>query len=482
MADTRTSQQFRKSSTKIKTKTQTLEEEYIHNLQQQAYFLELELKLIKDKEREQKNMFPSDGLENGPLSENIIQLKGKYKKLQLDLEKNIATLSEENKGLAVTFLTMQKTLEKVSQERTGSEKKYGEYLNYSRGELERMKKILNSETAAKDDLLKKIAEVSKEKELNTNWANELRLKFNKQELTIAKTQQKIAEIKEFTNSIVDEKNRKIAELQQDTSKIDAEIKGNKTLTNILKEIEETIKAIDELSIERDNLMNKVRSLEFSKDLIDKNCSQLNSEKRQLTAQLNELKSEMQKDRAYQETLVNKRLKDLDSKAIKNSLRDLETSRKEASFQHDQFKQKSIENIMLIEEKNKLFEEFKRENDSYNDQHKEFARMLEHVKGLSAEMQSAEFAFNQLNEKFVQMGKERAKINEEHRKVFRENSELKSQVLYLSKRLEMNDQLKNLNIEDLKSLNRSNLQVNDALEVLMTKWDTIQAFQKSQVFK
>lgn len=482
MADTRTSQQFRKSASKPKTKAQSLEEEYIHNLQQQAYFLELELKLLRDKEREQKNMFPSDGLENGPLSENIIQLKAKYKKLQQDLEKNIGTLSEENKGLAVTYLTMQKLLEKVSQERASSEKKYSEFLNFSRGELERMKKILSSETAAKDELLKKIAEVSKEKELNTNWANDLRLKFSKQELQISKTQQKIAEIEEFKNQIVEEKNRKIAELQADTSRIDGQIKGNKTLTNILKEIEETVKLIDELSIERDNLMNKVRGLEFSKDLIDKSCSQLNSEKRQLTSQLNELKSEMQKDRAYQETLVTKRLKDLDSKAIKNSLRDLETSRKEASFQHDQFKQKSIENVMLIEERNKLAEEFKKESDSFQEQQNEYSRLLEHIKGLTSEMQSAQFAFGQLNDKFSQMNKERIKINEENRKVFKENSELKSQVLYLTKRLEMNDQLKNLNIEDLKSLNRSNLQVNDALEVLMTKWDTIQAFQKSQVFK
>ncbi|OMJ73774.1 hypothetical protein SteCoe_27485 [Stentor coeruleus] len=90
MADTRSSFNFRKSATKLqKPKAQNLEEEYIHNLQQQAYFLELELKLLKDKEREQKNMFPSDGLENGPLSENIIALKAKYKKLQQDLEKNI---------------------------------------------------------------------------------------------------------------------------------------------------------------------------------------------------------------------------------------------------------------------------------------------------------------------------------------------------------------------------------------------------------
>jgi hypothetical protein len=479
MADTRS---LRKSQSKPKGKTQTLEEEYIHNLQQQAYFLELELKLLKDKEREQKSMFPSDGLENGPLSENIIQLKGKYKQLQIDLEKSISTLSEENKSFAVTFLTMQKSLEKVSQERAASEKKFSEFLNYSRGELDRMKKVLNSETSAKDDLLKRITEVCKEKDLSQNWANDLRLKFNKQDLTINKTQQKIAEIEEFKNQIVEEKNRKIAELQADTSKLEAEIKGNKTLTNVLKEIEETVKIIDELSIERDNLTNKVRSLEFSKDLIDKTCAQLNSEKRQLTSQLNELKSEMQKDKAYQETLVAKRLKDLDSKAIKNSVRDLETARKEAAFQQDQFKQKSIENVVLIEERNKLADLFKKESDGFNEQETEFLKLSEHVKGLTAEMQSASFAYGQLNEKFSMMGKERFKVNDEFRKVFKENSELKSQVMYLSKRLEMNDQLKHLNIEDLKTLNRSNLQVNDALEVLMEKWENIQAFQKSQVFK
>ena len=55
-------------------------------------------------------------------------------------------------------------------------------------------------------------------------------------------------------------------------------------------------------------------------------------------------------------------------------------------------------------------------------------------------------------------------------------------MYLSKRLELNDQMKNLNIEDLKTLSRSNLQVNDTVEVLMNKWESIQAFQKSQNFR
>ena len=78
-------------------------------------------------------------------------------------------------------------------------------------------------------------------------------------------------------------------------------------------------------------------------------------------------------------------------------------------------------------------------------------------------------------------KERGKITEENRKIFKENADFRSQIIYLNKRLEMNDQLKHLNIEDLKTLNRTNLQVNDTLEVLMNKWESIQAFQKSQNF-
>lgn len=482
MADTRSSQNFRKSASKLKSKTpaQTLEEEYIHNLQQQAYFLELELKLLKDKEREQKNMFPMDGMENNPLSDNIVALKSKYKKLQADLQKNINTLSEENKELAVTYLSFQKVLEKVSSDRAQSEKKYIDYVNYSRGEIDRLKKILNNEIQSKEDLGKKINEVSREKELGTTWAQELKIKFSKQELNINKTQQKIQEIEDYKNRIVEEKNRKIQELQNQADKLNTDIQSNKTLSTLLKQIDETTKAIDDLSIERDKFTNKVRSLEFAKDLVDKSCSQLNLEKRQLASQLNELKSEIQKDKAYQESLVTKRLKDLDSKPIKNSLRDLEVARKELSFQLDQLKQKSVENIALIEEKNKLDEEFNKETKIINDLDKEHHRLIDYVKELTEEMHNASYTFSQLSEKYLSMSKEKEKITEESRKVFQENSALKAQVMYLNKTLELNDQLKNLNLEDLKSLNRSNLQVNDTLEALMNKWESIQAFQKSQI--
>ena len=97
------------------------------------------------------------------------------------------------------------------------------------------------------------------------------------------------------------------------------------------------------------------------------------------------------------------------------------------------------------------------------------------------MQNATYFLGQLTERNEQMAKEREKITEEGRKIFKENADLRAQVMYLSKRLELNDQLKNLNIEDLKTLSRSNVQVNDTVEALMNKWDSIQAFQKSQIF-
>jgi hypothetical protein len=86
-----------------------IEEEYISNLQKQIYYLELEMKLMKDKEIETKNKVGGyeilfrDGV---PLNEHFLALKTKYtnekevfeKHLQ-DLSTEIQRISNENKNL-----------------------------------------------------------------------------------------------------------------------------------------------------------------------------------------------------------------------------------------------------------------------------------------------------------------------------------------------------------------------------------------------
>jgi hypothetical protein len=57
-----------------------IEEEYISNLQQQIYYYELEIKMLKEKEKQHGGAL--DCNDSGPLTENIFHLRNKYSQTQ----------------------------------------------------------------------------------------------------------------------------------------------------------------------------------------------------------------------------------------------------------------------------------------------------------------------------------------------------------------------------------------------------------------
>ena len=63
-------------SGKPKAAKGNVEEEFIGNLQQQIYFLELEIKMLKEKEKQHGGLMNDS--ESGPLTENIFHLRNKY--------------------------------------------------------------------------------------------------------------------------------------------------------------------------------------------------------------------------------------------------------------------------------------------------------------------------------------------------------------------------------------------------------------------
>jgi hypothetical protein len=81
-----------------------IEDEYIHNLQQQIYFLELESKLLKEKERE-RGGFLLDA-EAGPLSENLYSLRGKYRTMEQELQAKITEYANDNRELYTKYQSL----------------------------------------------------------------------------------------------------------------------------------------------------------------------------------------------------------------------------------------------------------------------------------------------------------------------------------------------------------------------------------------
>jgi hypothetical protein len=54
-----------------------VQDEFIKNLQQQLYFMELEIKLLKEKENERESLTGLELTDGQPLNENMIQFKAK---------------------------------------------------------------------------------------------------------------------------------------------------------------------------------------------------------------------------------------------------------------------------------------------------------------------------------------------------------------------------------------------------------------------
>lgn len=457
----------------------SLEDEYIHNLQQQIYFLELELKLLKDKEKDEKNMFPLDGMETGPLNDSIFALKAKYKKLQADLEIRMNQLGRENKDLASRHMSLQISLEKAIEEYKETEGKYRDAVQYFNQETEKYRKTLNMETLSRDEIIKRLSEVNKEKELAKTWAHELKQKFDKQDLLIKKTVEKLDNMEKYKNYVVEEKNTQIIDLQKQTAVLQERIDQDTTITSLRTQLDEITQKISDVSIERDEYLNKSRALEYEKDLIDKSCQQLMSDKKALAIQIAELKADKEKEIIYQETLLNKRLREIDSKELRNAIKQIEDSRKEANYSMEQFKSKNAENFILIEETNKLKEEFFKEKAKLETLTTDQSKLSDHVKALDGEYQEISYTFKQLLERNNQLDIEKKRSGEDTKKLFSENSDLRAQVFYLTRKLETNDQLKNIDLDELKSLSKSNVQINGAIGQLLTVWDGINHFQKTQ---
>jgi hypothetical protein len=147
-----------------------VEDEYIHNLQQQIYFLELETKLLKDKEKEQGGMFPGAG-EGGPLTENFWQLKNKYTHMQRDLEAKITEFAEENKEVSTRNQALSLNLERAVSEHREMGQKLKQATTQFDSEGEKYRKALSTATFQKEEALKRLSEITKERDLSKTVAS-----------------------------------------------------------------------------------------------------------------------------------------------------------------------------------------------------------------------------------------------------------------------------------------------------------------------
>ena len=183
-----------------------IEDEYIENLQQQIHFMELELKLLKEKQDEEEKSGGAGGLfvdEKTP-GQHLALLKEKYQRMHKELGKAISDLTQHRNQLQGTASTLNQQLNTLTQQYKELEDNksegvsQGEQLlsrleselkkkSYERGELEhQLKEIKIALTAEKKNNLE-LKEQGEIKEMeDKTYQDKLRIRIAQQEKLLGK--------------------------------------------------------------------------------------------------------------------------------------------------------------------------------------------------------------------------------------------------------------------------------------------------------
>lgn len=289
--------------------------------------------------------------------------------------------------------------------------------------------------------------------------------------------EKLAQLEKRKNELLEEKNAKIISLQENVNKLKEDLAQNTTVRTLEDRIRDLTQSKNELELERDNLTNRTRSLEYTKDLIEKACTQLNGEKRQLASKVEELKQELDKERMYQEALLNKKIRDKENRELMIATQKIDDARKETQFNITQLQAK-IELLNKVEEeKTQLHFDLQEIRAIHETTAHELADLKARFLELDTEFKEAIFKIKTFEQRLKESSHDGERALSEAKALYAENSELKARTTYLLKKLELNDQLKHIDLDELRGLSKSNVQVNDTISTLISKWETIQSFQR-----
>jgi hypothetical protein len=341
-----------------------IENDFINNLQQQIYLSELEIKMLKDQENARANKFMG-GLEAGPLTENLVMLKGKYKKIEEDLQSKINELTHENRELMAKNNTSNINYSRFLEDIKDFEFKLLSERDYFDKETEKYRKAISTATFLKEENTKNLSDVSKARDTAKAYTGETRIKIERQASLLISLEEKLSQAEAFKNKIIDEKNKQILALKDKIFQLKDDLKNNSTLGIVQEKLTFLSANKQEVEMERDNLVNRIKTLKQSKNLIEKASTQLTVEKRGLIKDIEECKMNIEREKSQQETILTQKLKQKEEKELSFNLNQLEDIRSENEHTMETLKVIMSTNTDLSEERTRLYydiEEIKEKKD------------------------------------------------------------------------------------------------------------------------
>lgn len=453
------------------------EDDYIASLQKQVYYLELEMKLMKDRELETKNKVGGyevlfrDGV---PLNEHFLALKTKYTNEKEHFENvinslmtNINNTDNENQNLQMQIERTNKSYYDIIQHYSQSNADFGGKIFDINGKLFNEINTLTSLNNDKNKLSKELFKFTSENVHHNRT-------IEKNNLFKENVDEKNEKIKKHNEDKFDEVDKLTERSILELDALERKLMNNSRLKQIEDENMELLSKITKLERDSHMAQAKIAELENTQAM---NKKYLLDEELTRNIHLKEndkLNAELDGLSKLNEEKLKEKVKESEGKQILIIKNQIQNSELKMGLLLTKYKDEETTARNLLEEKNALMQKITNIKEDIENQ-------LDTEVKTKAEIIEVKNNINQLNELITDntaqletLTLENGKLNEENDKYEKDIKELRIKIDEIQQKIELNSMLKDIDVGELKMLTQNNAIVNNSINNLISKWDKVHA--------
>ena len=467
-----------KTSQKLEQSSK-IENDFINNLKKQIYFMEMELNLMKEREREisKSGGFTQLFNDDKDPSIHIQQLKIKYANMRKKMEDEVLSLNDKKReviGLNVSLKSKLNSLQKFENDIYNKLK-----------ELEKDKK--NEINEKKSELYDKDNERSILETDNNSQKTKLNstLKENENLKYDIETGDKISKMSQddFNNNIkliddlVEIKGKELTDCRE---KIQNLIEKAESVPNYKEEQENNIKFKKQIEELKDNFLKLSTDAECAElvnnYLINKKNDVINERKKYIDLNI-ELKHEIEAKNTLNDNRIQKKVKEANSEEIKEIRNKLEETNQKVSDLENKI-QKEIDKIHnFTKEIIKTNIKLKHRKEIEEDLIKVTNKLKEELNQAKKTYETLDEESNTLKDKIGKEKTDNELLKNRNKLLNEENAATISKFEFITNNYDFTTNLKKISMEDLKNLATSNNLVNSTIDTFV---DKVGAFKKNNV--
>ena len=450
-----------------------IENDFIDNLKKQIYFMEMELKLMKEREREiaKSGGFTQLFNDDKDPSIHIQQLKVKYANMRKKMEDEILLLNDKKReitGLNVSLKAKLNSIQKFEQEVYNKLK-----------ELEREKKSeLNAKNSAFFEKDNERTNLEADNRLNNSKLNQTLtenedLKYNIEtgEKLGTMTQDDFNDKLKLVDDLVEIKGKELTECRE---KIKSIIERAESVPNYKEEQENNEKykkQIEELKENFLKLNTDAECAEMVNNYIIKKKNDVIAERKKYIDLNIELKHEIEAKNTLNDNRIQKKVREANSEEIQEIRNKLEETNQKVTDLENKIA-KEIEKIHnFTKEIIKVNIQLKHRKEVEEDLQKNIAKEKEELEEAKKTYEVCEEESSTLKDKIGKEKTDNELLKNRNKLLQEENASITSKFDFITKNYDFTTNLKRISMEDLKNLAQSNTLVNNTIDNFVDKVGT-----------